>query len=165
MVFENITKDELIQGMTDARAKDIIMLIKLLVSQVGKEKTKDLIRQAKWAPRYQSGREAAEKAGNPHDLDSYIDTYYGEEMPSKVPWIEPVEWRGRTKNKAICQYTSYCVGKALSKLGDEEIREIAKEAYCTHDIAWAAGFNPNIKMQIKGIYYDGDDCCEFVHEV
>ena len=163
MAFENVTKEELIQGMTDARAKDIIMLIKLLVSQVGKERTKELIRKARWDLRYEAGRKAAEKLGNPRGLGSFLEAYFSQEQAIKVPWIQR-KWIEKSETRAVLHIMSHCIGKALAELGDEETREIGKEAYCVHDIAWAAGFNPEIKMNITKIPFDGYDYCEFVME-
>jgi hypothetical protein len=165
MAFDNITKEELIEKKTDARARDIIMLLKILISQVGKEKAKELFKKARWETYYQRGREAARRAGNPKDLNSYIEKYYFEEVPATVPWIAPLNWVERTSNKAIWRETSYCLGEALNKLGDDEIKEIGKEAFCVHDIAWAIGFNPDIKMHYSKIFYNGDNCCECVIEI
>lgn len=163
MAFENITKEEIIQRMLDSRVSEVIMFMKLLISQVGKEKTKELIRNAKWESRYQQGKEAAENLGNPKDLESYIDAYWGDFMGNKISWV-PLTWVEKTKDRAICRCTVNCTGEALAKSGDKDICEIGKEAYCIHDIAWAAGFNPDIKVDITKIFYDGDDCCEFVME-
>jgi hypothetical protein len=163
MAFENMSKEELFHRMMELKVKDIIMLMNLLISEVGKEKTKELIKNIKWESRYIQGREAAEKLGNPQDLDSYIEEYWGNFMSSVVPWV-PVEWTERTKDRAVCRCTNNCTGQTIAKLGDKDICEIGKEAYCIHDIAWAAGFNPDIKVHISKIYYDGDDCCEFVME-
>lgn len=162
--LESVTKQELIEMMMDIRARDIITLIKILVSQVGKERTKELIKKARWGAWYQRGKRVAENAGNPQNLDSYIESYWVREM-NQMPWVSPVEWDERTKNRAIATCTFYCIGKALAKLGDEVIKEIVREAYCVHDIAWASGFNSNIKIHLAKTYCQGDDCCQFVMEI
>ena len=160
---EKITQEELIKKMLDMRARDIITFAKILVSQVGKEKAKDLIKKARWDAWNQRGEIVAEKAGNPQDLDSYIEEYFIKEM-GLMPWVPPTEWDEKTKTKAVTTYRIDCIGKSLAELGDEDIREIVREAYCVHDIAWAKGFNPNIKIEMTKTFCAGDDCCQFVIE-
>jgi hypothetical protein len=163
MTFGNNTTQDIVRKMLESRTAETIMFMKLLISQVGKEKTKELIKNTKWESRYAMGREAAERLGNPKDLDSYIDEYWGNYMGGKISWV-PLQWVERTKDRAVCRCTINCTGEGLAKTGDKDICEIGKEAYCIHDIAWAAGFNPDIKVRISKIFYDGDDCCEFVME-
>lgn len=164
MAFENITKEELVEKMIDARAADIVTFIKILVSQVGKNKAIELIKGTRWEAWSRKGMEAAREAGNPQDMSSYIDAYWVKAMKS-IPWVPPAEWDEKTESRAVTTVRSYCIGRAIAKLGDEMIKEIGEKAYCIHDIAWANGFNPNIKGTITRTFYDGDDCCQLVLEI
>lgn len=54
------------------RANDIILLIKVIVSLVGKEKAIELITKARWDWYRRAGAERAKQLGNPKDLDAYV---------------------------------------------------------------------------------------------
>jgi hypothetical protein len=167
MPFEDATKEVVRETLLDARARDIIQLIRVLVSQVGKDKAKELIKKARWEDWFQRGKATAEKLGHPQDLDSYLKEYFGTQM-ANLPFlakVDPSKFEEKTKTRAVCTSRDYCIGRAIAKLGDEMIREICKEAYCIHDIAWAEGFNPKINTKISKIFYNGDDCCQFVWEM
>jgi hypothetical protein len=134
---------------------------------VGKDKAKELIKEARWEDWYQRGKEAGEKLGFPSDLESYFNAYFGTEMP-KLPFLARVDLSKcdeKTENRIVLSSRDFCIGRAIAKLGDQEIKEIGKEAYCIHDIAWAKGFNSKIACRITKIFYDGDDCCQFVWEI
>lgn len=163
MSLDSVTKQEIVQCLNDVRAQDWIQLLKLLVAQVGKEKTKEILRKARWDAFYKVGREAAERLGHPRDLDSFVEEYFVKHMSTR-PWVT-LHWIERTKDRLVIRVTENCTGQAFAKWGDEEVREIAKEAFCIHDIAWAAGFNPDITIRINKIFYDGDDYCEFIIEL
>ena len=167
MPFEDATKDEVRETLLYARARDIIQLIRLLVSQVGKEKAKELIRKSRWEDHYNRGKEAAEEHGMAQDLEGYFNIYFGNEMP-KLPFLSGKDLSKcdeKTENRIVLTVKDFCIGRAIAELGDDEIREIGKEAYCIHDIAWAKGFNPKINCTITKIYYDGHDRCQFLWEM
>lgn len=158
--------DETREILTDLGARYIVALVKILVSQVGKEKAKELIRTFRYDPHVKKGKEVAESLGNPQDLESFLGEYFGKAM-ANVPAVEPVVFSERSKNRAVCYVDWYCPGRSLAKFvgDDEELREVFKEAWCRHDIAFCKGFNPNIKMDITKIFFDGDDRCEFTMEL
>ncbi|MBI4186525.1 MAG: L-2-amino-thiazoline-4-carboxylic acid hydrolase [Chloroflexi bacterium] len=163
MASENFSQEELIERLLDIRARDIITLTKLLVSQVGKEKAKELIRKARWASWSAMGKKAAEREGHPEDLDGYIEAYFVKELGG-MPWVPPTVWDERTEHRAVTTYRAPCIGRSIAKFADEEMKELGI-AYCVQDLAWAKGFNPDIKMKMTKTYCAGDDCCQFVIEL
>ena len=47
----------------------------------------------------------------------------------------------------------------------QEMLEFLAENYCVHDIAWANGFNPDMKFEMTKNFLLGDEYCEFTMEV
>ena len=155
---------QVVEKLSSARAEILLFFTKILIDQVGKEKAKELIRRARYDSWYEMGRKAAEALGNPRDIDSYINEYVYKFMsPGKRPYVPPQQLERVSDKKAIFR-TRYCfLAKALLKDKDKETLEVAK-AYCCHDIAWANGFNPEMKFELTKFFLDGDDCCEFTFE-
>ena len=163
--LDSVSKEALVEGLLASRARDLFTLVRILVSQVGKEKAKELIEEAVGDASYKSGKEAAEKAGNPTDIDGYIEAntinLLGKIAAACTPEI--VE---RTKKRYVFRCTKCYPAEAFLKVGagDPETLEVVKYC-CPHDTAWAHGFNPNMKFERTKFLLDGDDCCEFVVEV
>jgi len=163
--LDSVNKEALVKGLLAGKARDLFRLVKVLVSQVGKEKAKELIEEAVSSDAYKRGREAAEKAGNPKDIGGYIEVnnvnFLGN-MPM-APLCEVVE---RTKNRYVFRNKNCYHAEAVLKVGagDPEALEVIK-CFCSHDTPWARGFNPNMKFKRTKFVLDGDDCCEFVVEV
>jgi hypothetical protein len=162
--LDSVSREELVKGVMDLRARDLFTLVKVLITQFGKEKAKELIEEAQYAAFYQRAREAAEKLGNPTDLDSYIKwqkTRTGN-IPS-APMSEVVE---RTKNNYVFRSRNCYQAESVLKYGveDPEILEVIKYC-CPHDTGVANGFNPKMRFKRTKFLLDGDDCCEFVAEV
>lgn len=166
------TKEELVATSQDTRVRDILLVTKTLVSQVGKEEARKLIGKAQYDIYYKLGREAAERLGNPQDLDSYIEEYWVKFLDRR-PLVPPTAFVERTKNRAVCRTTSCVLYDAWRKIaGDPNMRaRYGKDTFeaakgrCDHDLAWANGFNSNIKLERTNFFLDGDDCCEFVVEL
>jgi hypothetical protein len=162
-----MTKEEvkaLTERMAEGKARDIIMLTKILISELGKEKTIALMKKARWEIYSKRGKQAAEKMGHPEDLGSFAEAYWGEEMKS-VKWKEASKFEEKTQNRIVINSTTTCPGKALAKVADKELWNVFREGYCIHDIAWTNGFNPKIKVKITNIFFDGDDHCRIVWEL
>ena len=116
------------------------------------------------------GREAAEKLGNPTDLDSYIQVGMVELMDT-IPPVPPLEVIERTEKRCLfgCQRCQYAesIWKWKDILGDyldDDTLEVLK-ARCSHDLGWAKGFNPKMKMKRTEFLLDGDPGCYFEIEV
>ena len=139
------------------------MMTEILVSQVGKEKAKELIEKATYSRFYKLGRELAKKAGNPQDIDGYIEAILIEQLGS-MPEVPPVEIVERTKNRVIFAARDCFIAEAFAEVGEPEILEVAKYR-CCHDRATANGFNPKMKFEMAKFLLNGDDCCEFVAEL
>jgi hypothetical protein len=160
----------------DFWARDIIIFCNLLISEFGREKAGELLRETRNKSRYAEGRAAAQKLGNPRDIDSYINSYFMREPPAthaeffvesaKSPfWVAPGEFTYRTRSKAVYKTSHYCFkAMALRKYADEKMARFLFDNYCTHDAAWAKGFNPNMKYEVTRSFLLGDDCCEFTFE-
>ena len=96
--LESVSREELVEGLMAMRARDIITIVRLLVSQVGKEKAKKFIEEAQYSISYKRGKEAAQKAGNPKDIDGYIEANtIG--LLSKIPAACISEVVERTENR------------------------------------------------------------------
>lgn len=160
-----VSKEALVEGLLAMRARDLFTLVKLLVSQVGKEKARELIEEAQYSISYKRGEETAEKAGNPADIDGYLEVNTIN-LLSKIPAACIPEIVERTKNRYVFKCTRCYPAEAILKVGagDPETLEVVKYC-CPHDTAWAHGFNPNMKFERTKFLLDGDDCCEFVAEV
>jgi len=164
--LENRSAEEIfdmIVRQSEGKARDLIMFTKLLISQAGKEKAKELIYQARYDMFYKMGREAAEKSGNPHDIDSFAEAFL--EWMGTIKWVPTPTFQEKTSTSVGGYVTNECPGKALARLADDETREIFKEAYCIHDIAWAKGFNPRIEARNTSSYFDKEDRCGWVWEI
>jgi NAD-dependent DNA ligase len=163
--LDSVSAEALVESLLASRARDLYKLVKVLISQIGKEKAKKIIEEAQYTASYKSGREAAEKAGNPKDIGGYIEVnnvnFLGN-MPM-APLCEVVE---RTKNRYVFRNKNCYHAEAVLKVGagDPEALEVIK-CFCSHDTPWARGFNPNMKFKRTKFVLDGDDCCEFVAEV
>ena len=155
---------QVVEELSAARAKTLLLFTKILIDQVGKERAKELIRKARYDAWYEMGRRAAEALGNPKDIDSYINEYIYKFMaPSKKPYVPPQELERVSDKKAIFRTRRCFLAEALLKYGDKETLEVVKD-HCCHDIAWANGFNPKMKFEMTKFFLDGDDCCEFTSE-
>jgi len=163
--LDSVSAEALVESLLASRARDLYKLVKVLISQVGKEKAKKLIEEAQYAASYKSGREAAEKAGNPKDIDGYIEANTIN-LLSKIPAACIPEIVEKTKNRYIFRCRKCYQADSVLRVatGDPETLEVLKYC-CPHDTAWAHGFNPDMKFERTKFLLDGDDCCEFVAEV
>jgi len=162
--LERVTRTELMERSFGLRVEDIVMFSKILLEQLGKEKAIELIKKARWGLRYDQGKEAAAKLGNPKDLDTFIEEYFIKKMDG-LPFVPPIELRERTKNRVIAGAPVCFLSEAILKRNlDKDLLDVVK-AYCIHDEAWAAGWNPDMKVEKVKFLMDGDDSCDFLCEV
>jgi hypothetical protein len=176
--MDSVSRETLVESVMALRARDLFTLVKVLISQFGKEKAKELIEEAQYSIFYKRGKEAAEKAGHPKDIDGYIEANTIEllgNIPS-APLPEIVE---RTKNRYVFRCTKCYQAESLLKFGSGDPETLVETKYCSgdpetsevvkyccpHDTAWAKGFNPDMKFERTKFFLDGDDYCEFVAEV
>jgi hypothetical protein len=166
------TKEELVASSENARVRDILLLAKVLISQVGKEEARRLIGKAQYDMYYQMGREAAERLGNPQELDSFVEEYFVRQMGKRV-LVPPTVFVERTKTRCVCRTPSCVLADAFMKIAHDpsqlarfggDALEVAK-ARCDHDAGWANGFNPKMKFKRTKFLLHSDDCCEFVAEL
>jgi len=164
--LSSVPPAEIVTVAKNQHAKDIILLAQSLISAFGKDEAAKLIKNARYEIAYKEGRKAAEKLGNPKDLDSYAEEYFLK-SPRPVPvWVAQGEFLYRTRTKAIRQTSNYCFeAEAFKRFADKEMLEFLAENYCIHDGAWARGFNPDIKFKMTKHFLRGDDCCEFTFEL
>ncbi|MFH1032018.1 MAG: L-2-amino-thiazoline-4-carboxylic acid hydrolase [Chloroflexota bacterium] len=158
---------ELVCQVKNHQAEDVIVLSKVLISVVGKEEAGKLISKARYDIYHKAGKKVAERLGNPKDLDSYLEEYFLKSPRPEAPvWIAPGEFIYRTKNKAVRRTSNYCFkAEAFKRFADKEMLEFLGKYYCVHDIAWAEGFNPNMKIKLTKSFLFGDPYCEFTVEV
>ena len=155
---------QVVEELSASRAKTLLLFTRILIDQVGKEKATELIRKARYDAWYEMGQKAAEALANPRDIDSYINEYIYKFMaPGKKAYVPPQELERVSDKKAIFRTRCCFLAEALLRYGDKETLEVVK-AYCCHDIAWANGFNPEMKFEMTKFFLDGDDCCEFAFE-
>jgi len=164
--LSSVPAGELVTLVKNHHARDVIMFVKLLISLVGKEEAGKLIKKARYEGAYEEGRKAAEKMGNPKDLDSYAEAYFLK-APRPVPvWVAQGDFVYRTRNKAVRQTSNYCFeAEAFKRFANKEMLEFLAENYCVHDQAWANGFNPDMKFEMTKNFLRGDNCCEFTFEL
>jgi hypothetical protein len=166
-----LTKEQMVQLTMMWGFRDILLLLKVLISRFGEEEAKRLFSEARHNLYYQSGREKAEQLGNPQDMDSFIEAYL--DSINKNPLADPVEVVERTKSRAVWKESRCTVAEAWTKIAQDpalvakygaDAIEAAK-AHCVHDIAWATGFNPKIRIEMTKFLLAGDDCCQWVAEL
>jgi hypothetical protein len=161
----------------DYYVKDIILFANVLISEFGKEKAGKIISEARHKGPFEEGKKTAAKLGNPKNIDSYIDNYFLRPTPERIEeywakstkapfWVAPTHFAYRTNNKAVVRTSDYCFkAMAIKRFADEEMCKFLGDYYCIHDVAWANGFNPEMKYKITKNFLWGDDCCEFTFEV
>lgn len=176
--LDTISRETLVKSVMALRARDLFTVVKVLVSQVGKGKAKELLEEAQYAIFYQRGKDAAQRAGNPRDIDGYVkaNTLALLGCIPSAPIPEVIE---RTEKKYLFRCTKcsqaeslLCFGagdsgglvEALHCSEDQETLEVVKYM-CPHDTAWAKGFNPDMKFSRTKFFLDGNDYCEFLAEV
>ncbi len=148
----------------------IILYCKMLVSAVGTEKAKETSEKVIHDFWYKVGKTAAQKLGDPRDLDSFLEEYLVK-MMGDLPVVPPIEIVERTKNKCIFG-VKRCLRLDAVKRIIEEFPELAEpetmevvKAFCAHDEGWAKGFNPEMRFERIKFLFDGDDGCFFECEV
>jgi predicted hydrocarbon binding protein len=164
--LEDFSREELLEmafgGMMGAES--LVMAFGLLISAIGKEEAKKLIKKARHNLVYRIGRSAGEKLENPKDLDSLLENF----LMKSPPWVglRPLVFSYRTEKKAVLRNEKFCfIAEAIKKHADKEMQEFFADCFCVHDQAWTNGFNPEIKFQQTKSFLKGDDCCEFVFEM
>jgi hypothetical protein len=176
--LDAVSRETLVKSVMGLRARDLFTVVKVLVSQVGKEKAKELLEEAQYATFHQRGKDAAVRAGNPKDIDGYVKANTLDLLgciPS-APIPEVIE---RTEKKYLFRCTKCSQAESLLSFGagdsgglveashcseDQETLEVVKYM-CPHDTAWAKGFNPDMKFARTKFFLDGNDYCEFLAEV
>ncbi len=157
--MERFSREEIIEFEASLRAKDMFRLAKILIEQLGREKAKEIYEREIYSIYNKQGREAAEKLGNPSDLDTYLNVWAVEAMAS-IPAVQPPIITERTENMVRWGVTHCYYGDAYRKIGDPVTFEVIKSR-CCHDIAWTHGFNPKIRIERTKFLLDGDDMCEW----
>ena len=162
--MERITRIELMEHSFALCVEAIIIYSKILLEHLGKEKAIDLVKRARWDARYGRGREAAEKLGNPKDIDTFIEAYFVRAMDG-LPFVPPAEIRRCEKDRVVAGVSKCFLAEAVQKHNlDRNILDVVK-AYCNHDEGWAAGWNPDMKFEKVKFLLNGDDSCDFLCEV
>ena len=158
--LDAVSREKLVKSALAWRARNLFTVVEVLISQVGKEKAKELIDEAQYSIFYKRGKEAAEKAGNPKDIEGYIkeNTLNLLDHVPSAPIPEIVE---RTKNRYVFKCTKcyqaeslleFAAGESVGMvkgeycLEDKEALEVVKYC-CPHDKGWANGFNPDMKFE------------------
>jgi hypothetical protein len=176
--LDTVSRETLVKSVMALRARDLFTIVKVLVSQVGKEKAEELLEEAQYEIFYKRGKDAALRAGSPKDIDGYVKANTLDLLgciPS-APIPEVIE---RTEKKYLFRCTKCSQAESLLSFGtgdsgglvetlhcseDQETLEVVKYM-CPHDTGWAKGFNPDMKFARTKFFLDGDDYCEFVAEV
>ncbi len=176
--LDSISRETLVKSVMALRARDLFTVVKVLVSQVGKEKAEELLEEAQYAIFYKRGKDAAIRAGNPKDIDGYVKANTLD-LLSCIPSAPIPEVIERTEKKYLFRCTKCSQAESLLGFGagdsgglveashcseDQDSLEVVKYM-CPHDTAWAKGFNPDMKFARTKFFLDGDDYCEFVAEV
>jgi len=176
--LDSISKEALVKSALALRARDLFTVVKVLVSQVGKEKAKELLEEAQYSTFLQRGKEAAEKAGYPKDINGYVEANTID-LLAYIPTAPIPVVIKRTEKKYLFRCTKCSQAESLLDFGagnskglveashcseDQETLEVVK-CMCPHDTAWAKGFNPEMKFARTKFFLNGDDYCEFVAEI
>ena len=162
--MESMTRKELMEHVFATLAETVIIYSKILLEHLGKEKAIDIVEKARWDARYGRGREAAEKMGNPKDIDTFLESYFGKAM-DRLPFVPQAEVREHTKDGVVVGVSKCFLAEALQKHNlSGELLDVVK-AYCNHDEGWAAGWNPDMKFEKVKFLMNGDDACDFLCEV
>ncbi|MFC1861311.1 L-2-amino-thiazoline-4-carboxylic acid hydrolase [Chloroflexota bacterium] len=157
-------REYIVKRRTLITAGDLLMMTELLVSAVGKEKAKKMIEEATYNRFCKVGKAIAEKAGNPQDIDGYIETVLVGAL-GNIPDVPPMEIIERTKNKVVyADRKCFFAEQILELAKDPAILDVVKHR-CCHDKAIAHGFNPKLKFEMSKFLLSGDDSCEFIVEL
>lgn len=161
--LEKLDVYEVMASASRARAGDLIMLAKLLVSAVGKEKAIELIKKARQDRYYKAGVERAKALGNPNDLDTYLqDTFI--ECSAMPPWVQQGEVLQKTDRMVVVRTPNCGIARAIKDNpgADPETIDVIHRGYCQHDETFASGFNPKLKLvNTRNAVADPEDNCEF----
>jgi hypothetical protein len=154
---------QICEELSASRAKDILLMARILIAEVGLEKAKELVHKSRYDFFYKRGRKAAEERGNPKDVGSVADWYFtGQAATKGKPYV--LKGKGheeRTKTRYVSEPLRVCyLAEALLKYGDPETLQVA-EARCCHDIAAMQGFAPHLKIGWPKSFFKGDGCCQF----
>ena len=165
--LEKLDVYEVMAIASKTRASDIILMTKLLVSTVGKQKATEMIKKARQNLFCISGNERAKILGNPKDFDTYFSDTLVEQntMPSWVVQLEIVE---KTDKSAIVRANSCYIAQAIraDPEVDPETIDVIIKGYCRHDEAFAYGFNSRLKMiNTRNAIDDPEEICEFKVEL
>jgi len=168
--IESFSQEAIVQSSKWTKAILHLLSSQMLIEGVGKEKAKQLTHKYIYDFNYKIGRAAAEKAGNPTDLDSFLEEYCVKAM-GNIPAVPPQEIVERTAKRCVwgvrnCLYYEAVkkVTETFPELTDPDTMEVFKER-CGMDEAWANGFNPKMKFKRIKFALDGDDGCYFECEV
>jgi hypothetical protein len=161
--MKKFSRENIIQFDAEFRTNDMARLIRILISQIGKDKAKEIYEKETYDDYYKAGRETAEKIGNPQDLNSFINVWMVKAMDA-ISFVRPIIITEMTPNKVVVGADKCVIADAFLKVEDRDVLEVLK-CRCCHDTAWANGFNPNIRFERTKFLVDGDDMCEFVCEL
>lgn len=164
--LEEVPRLDIVRENKRTRARDVILLTRLLIDALGKEEAGKQIKKARYEQAYQQGRQLAEKLGNPQELDDYIEHIW---INQKMPWwVDPGVFLYRTKTKAVIRtsYKCYLFEGFRNQLTDDpELQKFLGDNYCVRDSGVAKGFLPKMKCTQTKSFFWGDPYCEWEFEV
>lgn len=160
--LEEVPRLDIIKENKRMRARDVIMLTRLLIEALGKEEAAKRIKKAQYDTAYKQGRQLAESLGNPQELDDYIENVF---INQRSPWwVKPGVFLYRDKNRAVYRtsYTCLLADEFKKQLkDDQELLNFLADNYCVRDGAIAQGFLPGMKFKHAKNFFRGDPYCEF----
>lgn len=152
MHHERFEKEELTRAGQFMMALAIVQGAKALLEVTNKEKAKEAMKKAIYDFAYIRGRTAAEKHGNPKDMDSFIKIEL--EGMKSAPFIPPIKTQELTKTKwvsgmDICPFADSIreIGELFPEYADKDVLEVAASRCVTLDQGRVNGFNPDMKFK------------------
>ena len=164
--LDGLSKEQMLTNALVSKWRDIFSLTKILISQVGKEKAKELLAKAKYDEGIELGKEFADR-GYAMTMDGHDEAKaaYMKEKVKGAAWKSGYIDEECTEERRVRRATTCYLAKAILKVAEEdpETFEVAKY-FEPSDEGWAHGFNPNMKFKRTKWLLDGDPYCEFIIE-
>jgi hypothetical protein len=151
--IDKFTKLELIKQGQLLLAQVLINAAKALIAVAGKEIAKQALQKVIYDYNYMLGRQAAERLGNPKDLNSYLEKRCIKDLAS-YSMAPPLEFTERTKNRIVYRSKNCFFANAVRqfaevfpKWADRDALEVAVSVCHPMDTGWANGFNADMKFK------------------
>jgi len=160
--LESVSRKKLAELAMDSSARNIAVYSQMLMDELGKERAMEVIYKKRFDDSFKIGKRNAERAGKEktEDLASL-----SESESFDNPFVVPHEVVELTETRYVSTTKGCLIGEAILRLNlDKDLLDLVK-LWCTHDFGRLAGWNPKIKLTKPRFLLDGDDLCEFVHEL